>query len=517
MKLTQQKKSILLWIASGLFMLALLVTRFVFPEILGLTIALGVLSIASLGFLLYENRKALRGRTMAFGLNSATTTVLVISIVGVLNFIAYRYPLKKDLTANKLHSLSEQTEKIFKELKAPIQATVYVTLAEREEARILFENLRTLTTQLQVEYVDPQKELARARGAGVRTTKTIVLSGNGREQRIEDLSEEKITNATIKLLKDRGPTLCALIGHGEKNFSNSAPDGADGIKRALGAQAYELREINLPLETNPDTLSSCEAVIVFGPTKDYFANEVEQLKSYLDKGGRALFALDFNLKGAEFAPSLVSLMNSWGVDYANGIIVDPFSRLHGADVTIPLAGSYSKQSAIVKDFDIASLFPITRSMSSTANTPAGLKIQWLAQSTQNSWLETSVATLAAGKGQISKDPGQDISGPLNLALSVEGKKDEKAARSTRIVALGTSTLGINAFIQQGGNLDFIMNSLSWLVGDEDLIAVRKKEDEAGRVNLSQRMGNFISLLTVLLIPLLVAASGIGIWFYRKRL
>jgi len=66
-------------------------------------------------------------------------------------------------------------------------------------------------------------------------------------------------------------------------------------------------------------------------------------------------------------------------------------------------------------------------------------------------------------------------------------------------------------------LDFIMNTLSWLVGDEDLIAVRKKEDEAGRVNLSQRMGNFISLLTVLLIPLLVAASGIGIWFYRKRL
>ncbi len=518
MKITAQNKTLLLWVLSGLTLVGLLVSRVVFPEIVWVSIALAVLSIGSLSGLIYENRKALRGRSVAFGVNSATTTILVIAILGVLNFIAYRYPVKKDLTANKLHSLSEQTVKIFSELSTPIQATVYVTLQEREEARILFENLRTLSTKLEVEYVDPQKELARARGAGVRTTKTIILSGNGREQRVEDISEEKLTNATIKLLKEKGPLLCSIIGHGEKSFNQSTPEGADSIKKSLSAQAYELKEINLPLETQAEPFSGCEAILVFGPTKDFFAGELTLVRNYLENGGRGIFALDFNLKGAEYAPGLTQLLREWGLEFSNGIIVDPFSRLHGADVTIPLAGSYSKQSPIVKSFEIAALFPISRSVNSAAEPPKGLTLQWLAQSTPNSWLETSMGELVAGKGRISKDPGSDVPGPLNLAMSVEGKREEsKAPRNTRLVALGGSTLAINAFVQQGGNLDFIMNSLSWLVGDEGLISVRKKQDEAGKINLSQRTGSFVYLLSVFLVPFLVAVSGIGIWVYRKRL
>jgi hypothetical protein len=53
--------------------------------------------------------------------------------------------------------------------------------------------------------------------------------------------------------------------------------------------------------------------------------------------------------------------------------------------------------------------------------------------------------------------------------------------------------------------------------DESLIAIRAKEEGPGKVELSQKSGTFIFLLTVILIPLAVAVSGLVIWIVRRRL
>jgi ABC-type uncharacterized transport system involved in gliding motility auxiliary subunit len=66
-------------------------------------------------------------------------------------------------------------------------------------------------------------------------------------------------------------------------------------------------------------------------------------------------------------------------------------------------------------------------------------------------------------------------------------------------------------------MDLFQNSVNWAMEDESLISIRPKEDGAGKVELSQKGGTFIFLVTVILIPLLVAAGGVVIWAVRRRM
>ena len=91
------------------------------------------------------------------------------------------------------------------------------------------------------------------------------------------------------------------------------------------------------------------------------------------------------------------------------------------------------------------------------------------------------------KGEIQFKEGHDRPGPLNAALVVDGKKnDSSATRNTRIVAFGSSQFATNHFARFAGNLDFFINSVSWLMEDESLISIRDKEEGPGKVELSPK-------------------------------
>jgi ABC-type uncharacterized transport system involved in gliding motility auxiliary subunit len=139
------------------------VVKILFPEQVAPLAIAAVIFTAILGALIYDNRNSLKGRTAAFGLNSVITSLLVISIVAVANFFAFRLQWKADLTRTKKHGLAEQTQKLIRELQAPVQATLYASQARGGESRELLEKLKGLGTQLTVEFVEPALEPMRAR------------------------------------------------------------------------------------------------------------------------------------------------------------------------------------------------------------------------------------------------------------------------------------------------------------------------------------------------------------------
>ena len=62
-----------------------------------------------------------------------------------------------------------------------------------------------------------------------------------------------------------------------------------------------------------------------------------------------------------------------------------------------------------------------------------------------------------------------------------------------------------------------MNAASWLLDDENLISIRSKETDAGKVSLSASVGQFIFFLVVIAIPLIVALIGFIVRWKRRRL
>lgn len=536
-KLASETLIYVLW--AGLFtgLLGLLFFRVVFPDLLWITVILSVIVLGVLGGLIQQSREALKSRAMTFGLNSFVIALLVILIVGVFNFLSFRYPQKLDLTKNKLHTLSDQTVKIIKELKQPIKAVYFSKTNQREKARALLDNLKGLNPKFEVEYVDPDKEPARAKQATIRKYETLQLivthsskerpnpptdlktmstglpNQSIRDQKIEDISEEKITNAIIKLLKEKQQILCAITGHGERNFNSNDPEGYEAIKKALGNQYYDVKEVNLIQEAKiPE---SCDAIAIMGPTKSFFDQEIKILQDYLEKGGRAVIGLDINIKGGEYAPELTPLLSSWFIKPTSALIVDPLSRMFGVDASVPILKNYSKDHAITRDFQVESIFPFARPLEILPGAPANLNLQWVAQTLPTSWGETDFQELLTG--QVKKTDGKDKGGPLTTVVAVEGKKQESNQKKTRLVVFGTSQFANNNYSRFAGNMDFFLNSVSWIMEDENMISIRPKEEGAGKVELSMKAGRSIFLATVVFMPLFIAGGGIGFWVYRRRL
>lgn len=511
---TGKSKTALLWISTGVFALGLLFARAIYPELVALTAVLAAGLIALLGFLAVENQKALRSRSAAYGLNSAVTIVLVLAIVGVLDFLTSRYPYKIDLTKNKVHTLSDQTVKLVKGLQKPVKAVLFSKIQAKDQYRPLLDNYKGLNPKFEVEYVDPDREPTRAKQNSIKKYGTLQLMVGTKESKVEDPNEEKLTNALIKLVKDKSVTLCVTTGHGEKNFSSQDGEGYQSVKKALGDQSYELKELNLLQEGKVP--ESCDAVAVMGPNKAFFEPEAKALRTYLQEGGRGVIALDINLKGGEYAPELLPILQDWYVKPGVALVVDPLSKMLGVDASVAILANFSQSNPITKDFQTNCAFPFARPLEILPGAPAGLNAQWIAQTTPKSWGVVNLKSIASG--QVSFVSGVDKMGPLNAAVAVEGKqKDSKASRSTRLVVLGSSFFATNNFARYAGNLDFMMNTFSWVMEDESLISIRAKEEGPGKIELSQKSGTFIFLSTVIVIPLLISLGGLGFWIYRRRL
>ena len=519
---TQKNNKLLpiLWSLVGTLLVGILVARAVFPEHLWVTIATSVAFIGVLGALINENRRALRTRQAAFGINSVVTTILVIAIVGVINFMASRYPGKLDLTKNKVHTLSEQTIKLVKGLQKPVQAVFYQPVAQAGPAKSLLENMKGLNTKFELEFVDPNKEPTRAKQNSIKKLGSLQLittgpQGGNKEEKIEDPTEEKITNALLKLLKEKNPILCAVTGHGERSFTSQEADGFEASRKSLQNQNYDIKDLQLSQESKIDP-EKCNAVAILGPTRAFFEKEIQLLDEYLANGGRAVVTLDIDLKGGENSSELQKLLSKWYVKVDRALVVDPFARLAGSDAAVPVTRNYSKDNAITKEMQIQTYFPLSRPLEAVSGAPAGLNVTAIVKTNDAAWGETDFASLA--KGQVKNDKGIDKPGPLTVAVAVDGKqKDSKAPRNTRLVVFGSSNFAANVYSRFGANLDLFANSISWVLEDENLISIRAKEDGPSKIELSQKQGSLIFIITVIILPLAIAVAGIVIWVRRRKL
>jgi len=109
-------------------------------------------------------------------------------------------------------------------------------------------------------------------------------------------------------------------------------------------------------------------------------------------------------------------------------------------------------------------------------------------------------------------PEEDNLGPLTLAMV-----GEDAAKNARLVVVGDSDFATNAEFFNYGNGDLLINAIDWASRQEALISLTPKQSTPRFVAppTTQAVG-LIFLLTVIVIPGAVIASGIYVWLSRRR-
>lgn len=479
-------------------------------------VSLSVLGLSFVMFAIfaYQSRKALSSRAGAFGIQSFVSALIIILIVGLLNFVAGRYPKKFDLTKNKIHTLSDQTKKVLKSLPAEVKLDVYAKVERLVELKPLIENYKGLTTKLSVDYVNPDHEINRVKQAGVKKDGTVVIHYGTRDSKVEDPTEEKLTNALIKILKSKNRTLCAITGHGEKSFLADDAEGYSQAKKELGQQSYDIKEVNLfSVDRVPE---ECDAIAIAGSSRAFFPKEIQELTEYFANGGRGVISIDFNLKTPEPSPELAAFLKTYSVASKTYLIVDPVAKMVNVEPVVSVISTFSKEHAITKDSQASSFLPFARPLEIVAGAPASLKITSIAKTMPTSWAETDLSELKSGA--VKLNASKDIKGPHDVAIAVEGKLDNaKSAKDARMVIFSTSAFANNYWARYGGNLDLYLNAVSWVLEDESLISIRTKEEESARIEMTQSQSTIIGLLTIFVVPLMTAAAGVVIWYRRRKL
>jgi len=455
-------------------------------------------------------------------------TLVILAVLTAVNFLGNRYDKSYDATANKQFSLSDQTIKLVKALKADATLTYFGDNASFQNAKDTLDRYSDLSPKIHTAFIDPTRKPEQAKAAGFRSDSPVLISLGDKKEGAKSLTEEEITGALVRAEKTGDRNVCFLSAGGEHGIEDSGAGGFSVAKSVVERDNYKTRTIT-PKGNAPEagkTLSvgqaapaatfevpkDCTVLVVGGPQTDYPTAVVNGLKSYVEGGGRALFMLDETLKlGHEQGPSenaeLVKVLAGWGVTVNKDLVLDlsGLGQLFGLGPEVPLIAQYSSHAITQPLAGLPTAFPLTRSLDIKNGDKT--TVEKLISTTDD-----SLATTEIGPGG-SVDPKKGKKGPFNIAVA----GTYTGTPNGRFVVVGTSQWAENSLLgsRRLANGDFFGNIINWLASDEDLISIRPKSTMDTPMNLTLQRLSTLFWLSVVIFPLAVVGFGLGTWWKRR--
>jgi ABC-type uncharacterized transport system involved in gliding motility auxiliary subunit len=476
------------------------------------------LTVWALGRRALLQREA-RTRSARFGGQTLASAALLLAALALVNFLAARHNAAFDLTEAGFFTLAPQTRQAVKALKRDVRLLAFFPSSRSAQAADLLRRYAELSPRLRYELIDPDQEPDTAQKYGVTAYGTVVVDverapgeKGGPPVRVEaepgergglTLSEEKLTNALLKVARSGPKTVYFLEGHGEGDIHSEQLNGYARVRAALENQAFAVR--TLFLARAPQVPADCSALILAGPGSEPLPDEMTALQRYLEQGGTALLLVD-PAPGA----GLESFLHRWGVKVGRDLVVDASGagRTYGAGPAMPLVKDYNPQHPITRDFRLMTFFPLARSLTPEEN-PGDADAVPLAQTGPQSFAEP----YTGGGRRPRFDPARDKRGPISLAVAVS--RAAANGKEARLVAIGSSNFVSNAFFDRAGNGDLFLNAVNWLAEEEALIAIRPRPRQDHRVQLTEQQARGIFWLTVVGMPAAALAAGAFV-FWRRR-
>ncbi len=187
----------------------------------------------------------LKARQTKYGAYLFIYVVVVLGVLFVANWLAKDHNKSVDLTANKRFTLSDQTKKVVGGLQKPVNIYYFDKSDSYERARDMLDRYKNLSSQIKVNYVDPDKKPDIARLEGVHNFGDIVIDNGIKKETAKGLTEEELTGAIIRDMKSGARNVCFVQGEGEHTLDETGREGYSTFKDALEKNNYKTRGVSL--------------------------------------------------------------------------------------------------------------------------------------------------------------------------------------------------------------------------------------------------------------------------------
>jgi ABC-type uncharacterized transport system involved in gliding motility auxiliary subunit len=486
-------------------------------------------------------------RRLIHGGNAVVITIIVIAILAGVNFLGTRYTKRFDFTENNLFSVSEQSKQILDNLVAQVQIKAFIpdTFRSYEEGKNaefikdLLAEYDVLSSNISVEYINPNKEPQRAKEAGIMYAPAVLIEVEGVSDVLyaNNSNEQGLTAAIVKLTRVEENKIGFISG----KAGHQVDTDLTLVRQLLEGEGYTVEGVDLRTVAS---VTDYDAIIVSGP-KDFFStSEIFMLDKYIYEGGKVLFAVD-----PLFVTGLETLLDSYGIDATDNFVIEEqnyyWDLFRGKFYHWPIIKEFADMQ-IVRNFS-AVMMPLARAIFIKSDIASDIVVEEILKTSASSWIETDTTAESA-----SFTEGEDKRGPLVLGLTMIGKfksffegqdlssliledeseisaevddmqpVDEMALErgenlEARVVVYGDSDFMTDQQIRNNNNADLIMNTINWLVEDEDLISIRPKEADDRRIDsMSENVQTFIFWANLLGVSFLVVLAGVIRYFLVKR-
>lgn len=428
--------------------------------------------------------------------------LLLLIIIALAGYAAMQFRYQWDVSQNNRNSLSQASLDVINKMNGPIGVTVYATPQDVQlgDIRKIISNFlmiyQRVKPDLAFEFIDPIEQPDLAQEAGIRMNGEIIITFDHRSEHLTAINEQAFTNALMRLVRSEEKRVMVLSGHGERKLDGIANRdmgdfGKKLIETGFKGESLNLASSDIPPETN--------LLMIASPQTDLLEGEVEKIITYLDQGGSLLWLVD-----QESLFGLQPLAEKLGITFTPGIVVDPQAKRLKAPVTFALGTIYG-QHAITENFDYITVFPFARQIILNENE------EWygvsLVEVAPQGWVETE----ALGD-EVSYDETHDVPGPISVAVALDRTLDD---REQRVVVIGSSHFLANTYLGNGGNIDFGVNIINWLAGDDDLILIQPRATIDSQLVLSETNLTLIAVGFLIVLPLFLLVTGFVIWWQRR--
>lgn len=507
---------------------------FAIPTLIAAGVLLALAGAGSMGYLI----GAVTGRRGRLSWVSLGSAAAALAIVVGLNVISSATDASWDLTATRQFEIAPQTVQALAALPADVDVTGFVVTTDEDGLRYqgtaegyLRQFARHAGDRLSYRFVDPELEPATAREFGVVSAPlllfSVVATGLRASVGAGELSEQQLLTAILTVTGAQQHTIYFLTGHGERSISDLRSGGSGLGLAAAGLRADGYRVESLMLADTASVPDDASLLVIAAPRQSIPDAEEQAIIRWLANGGRALLMLDTS---SETRDVMADLLAAWGLETVPGTLVDRERSAAGDARTLAVQrDQYLGQTSVTEGGAIVEPLGTTLFPGAVAFRPAGqiasriergdpvpVRFEPLVTTSGDSWA-------VEGTGE---DPAadRDVPGPHTAHLIVQGsalaadapsEAFDPASVRTTLTVLGDADFAGNRHFGDVSNADFFLNTVNWLLDDRALIAVRPKQEVFRPLVLTVPEYNLVRYVSWFLLPALVAAAGVVVWWRRR--
>ena len=471
-----------------------------------------------------------RVRTASYaGLTLALSLIFLLSI----NYVVTARDVRRDLSYFKTTEPSQSTLRMLEKLEAPMRVVLFwrksddvLQPTEPYFAALAKHSNKVTYEVLDSAYVPELCRKHRVRGNG----SVLLLQGEGDKEKGQSFTVgDELTEARPQLRKldslfqesftklakpERSVAL--TVGHGEFNAKNESPDEVsspgDGLR--IMDQVWTRLNIKTSSISVSDALAGnlskdVGAVIAVGPKQKFLPEEVATLLSYVRGGGRLLLMLDPNADDG-----LDPLLEGLGLTRRPGTLTSEkfhVSRAHDdTDKQLVFSNRYSSHPSVTTasrfSNEIATIFvggaALARAPSDKKVTPAP-KVAFPLRSGPGFFRDLD--------GDFKRDENEAEESVEMIAAVTVSEKD--GANEGRVLVIGDGDFMTDKVSTNNGNVMVFIDSLAWLIGNEELSAEVSSEEDVP-IQHSRDQDKIYFYATTFAVPLPLLA--LSVWVSRRR-